>query len=236
MKQTALWALAAFLLMPVGPELPRVGRRDHRDACRGDGNGRSRRSRDRRAGAGDDLRGTGTGHRRRLHGCDVRWADAGLQPRARCGRPTDRPWRVESYRVEELGWPLRVPLIGLVLGLLLALVFASGWIFLLSIAAGFAAGYSLRGETDVRLHLRRCSDHAFDTEYPSLRAFADLLIIRVGQKTIRRQFLEERHGVYRTTLYDDLGPPPAEPPSSTRRSRARCSLRRTSRATCRERQ
>lgn len=129
-----------------------------------------------------------------------------------CGEPADRAWNSEQRTVEDLTWPLLAPLNGLLLGVLLAVFFWTGWsrwLVLLGLFVGFLLGYRLRGEVPATIRFRRCREHLNKTGIPTLRMFRNLLIIGVGDRSVWRQF---HYG--RTELETPIAAPPPLPSSA----------------------
>lgn len=105
-----------------------------------------------------------------------------------CGQRTSRDWEQEISRHENLAWALYAPLFGAAAGVLVAVMFGK-WLLPVGIVAGFALGYQFRSQTPVELTFRRCEKDQGNKKLPRVRLFSDVLIIRVGQTSIRQRFL-----------------------------------------------
>lgn len=104
-----------------------------------------------------------------------------------CGADAEEcPWQDESRQVPDLTVPLWTGVSALAVGLV-GLIW-HWWAGPLIWLAGTLAGRALRREMPVRVRFRRCDEHQADREYPALRRFADTLVIRVGNRDVRREF------------------------------------------------
>lgn len=135
-----------------------------------------------------------------------------------CGRRTDRDWQTDSSVQENLAAPLWAPVLGTAAGLLLAVLVWSRWMLPVGIVAGFALGYRYRSQTRVEVRFRRCEQDSDNHKFPRVRLFSDLLIIRVGQSSVRQKFLGLQMVVAASdeasseeTAAAEAGPPAAEP-------------------------
>ena len=70
------------------------------------------------------------------------------------------------------------------------------WAFPAAIYIGMVGGALFRTRNEVRLQFYRCSEHLRDKRYPRLRVFGDKLIIRVGDKSLRKDFHEPERKPY----------------------------------------
>jgi hypothetical protein len=129
---------------------------------------------------------------------------------AACGTTVGGDRLDEVRRVPNLSWPLWGPVAGLGAGVVLALFFWSKWVLLLGIVAGFVLGYSLRRETQIRLRYRLCKQHAANRRFPHVRLTGNLLVISVGQHSIKIDFLARERG----TLASPAPPTPSTVPES----------------------
>lgn len=64
------------------------------------------------------------------------------------------------------------------------------WAFPISVYLGFVSGVLFKTRNSVRAEFYRCPEHANDKRYPRYRVFGDNLIIRVGDKSLRKDFHE----------------------------------------------
>jgi hypothetical protein len=106
-----------------------------------------------------------------------------------CGTPTESAWQEEQFHFPDIRRPLRIVVAASGLGLGLSIYFWSVWPLPAGLLVGLVAGYALRREIEIHLRLRRCDEHAAKRRFPKVWVFGNTLIIRVGDATVRQEFL-----------------------------------------------
>ena len=123
------------------------------------------------------------------------------------GELTDRGWNVEDREVEDVTWPVWIPVISFPVSLVLAFSFGSFVIIPATVLGGMLLGYRLRRKQNVHITFKRSAEYAQRVKTPRLRLFGKQLIIRTGNRKVRDRFL----GI---PIPGDIAtPPPIEPGS-----------------------
>jgi len=112
-----------------------------------------------------------------------------------CGTPVDDKPELGIYQVENLTTPFWSVILGLFLGFILWFSTDYSWYMLLiGLAVGLMVGFGRHSVVEVKIRQWKCSKHKDSTRFPTLRTFADFLIIGVGSKELRQQFRLNRFG------------------------------------------
>jgi hypothetical protein len=106
-----------------------------------------------------------------------------------CGARTQDPTIDETRLVENAARAFWFPTAALLSGVSIGWFLFGRWIAILSLPLGFAAGYLMRNKVPVLLRLVRCHDHATRLNIPQVLAWGNTLVLRFGDKTVRKVFL-----------------------------------------------
>ena len=99
------------------------------------------------------------------------------------------------HQVDDYSSPALLAFLGVTSGGL-AGRFWNLWAFPGAIYLGMVAGTLFKTRNEVRIQFCRCPQHADDKRYPRLRVFGEKLIIRVGDKSLRKDFHEPERKPY----------------------------------------
>lgn len=111
-----------------------------------------------------------------------------------CGEAADQDWCQEQRVVQNLTYPLWMPVLGLTVGVFVAIWWINRWYILLLFLAGTWAGYRLASNFPAWVRYRRCRKHANQTHVPELRWARGSLIVEVGHRAVHRKFREAESG------------------------------------------
>lgn len=106
-----------------------------------------------------------------------------------CGERTQDPLLDETKQVENAARAFWFPAAALLFGLSIGWFMYGRWLAMLSLPLGLAAGYLVRGTVPVLLRLVRCSEHTTRFSIPQVLAWGNTLVLRFGNKTVRKVFL-----------------------------------------------
>lgn len=106
-----------------------------------------------------------------------------------CGVKTQNPTTDETKLVENAARAFWIPAAALLFGVSIGWFLFGRWFAALSLPLGFAAGYLMRSKVLVVLRLVRCHDHATRLNIPQVLAWGNTLVLRFGDKTVRKIFL-----------------------------------------------
>ncbi len=106
-----------------------------------------------------------------------------------CGEPTQNPPGCDVLEIDDASRAFWVPVGTWLTGALLGLVLWNRWYLLLALPAGAILGYLLKNKVAVRLHVARCDAHVARTNIPQVLAWGNTLVLRFGNKLVRKVFL-----------------------------------------------
>src|SRR4051812_27738886 len=106
-----------------------------------------------------------------------------------CGKWETSNCENAVLRVDDYSSPALLAFLGVTSGGL-AGRFWNLWAFPAVIYLGMVAGALFRTRNEVRIQYYRCPVHLRDKRYPRFRVFGEKLIIRVGDKSLRKDFHE----------------------------------------------
>lgn len=106
-----------------------------------------------------------------------------------CGERTQAPSIDESREVENAVRAFWIPAAATLLGPSIGWLLFGSWFASLSLPLGLTAGYLLRGKVPVLLRLVRCQEHTARGNIPLVLAWGSTLVLRFGNKTVRKVFL-----------------------------------------------
>lgn len=112
---------------------------------------------------------------------------------------------VEEREVVDVSVPFWVQPLSLVIALGMGFFTKVYWLIPILLALGLVVGYLFRRTKQIRLRFRRCVRHASELRLPTLRIFGDLLVVGVGCKEVRQQFVAQNRR--RRTSKDELEQP-----------------------------
>lgn len=129
-----------------------------------------------------------------------------------CGEPSEKSPSDETLAVDDAVRAFWTPLIVILLGGTVGWFLLGRWIATLSIPLGFVVGYLLRTRMPVRMRLVRCDTHATRTNIPQVLAWGNTLVVRFGNKLVRKVF---RYGETMDTVIPQTEASPADQPESS---------------------
>lgn len=106
-----------------------------------------------------------------------------------CGEPTSNPPIDENLSIDDAARAFWVPVGAIIAGGAMGLVLWDRRFLLLGVGLGPVLGYALRGKVAVRLRVTRCDQHLNRTRIPQILAWGNTLVLRFGNKLLRRIFL-----------------------------------------------
>jgi len=106
-----------------------------------------------------------------------------------CGERTQNPTTDETKLVENVARAFWFPAAAVLFGISIGWFLFGRWFAILSLPLGFVGGYLMRNKVPVLLRLVRCTDHATRLNIPQVLAWGNTLVLRFGDKTVRKIFL-----------------------------------------------
>jgi hypothetical protein len=106
-----------------------------------------------------------------------------------CGDAVRKDPVIEELSIDDAARAFWVPLGTFLAGTVLSIVLWNRWVVVLSIPLGFVLGYLLQSRMSVRLQIIRCDQHTTRTNIPQVLAWGTTLVLRFGNKLVRRVFL-----------------------------------------------
>jgi hypothetical protein len=108
-----------------------------------------------------------------------------------CSKETVNDWTDDERRILDPYPLIAAPLVGVALGVILALWYWRLWLLPLPILAGVLVGYALRREERFALKLKRCRKHAENVQVPELTVWHRQLTLRPGHREVKLAFLRQ---------------------------------------------
>jgi hypothetical protein len=93
----------------------------------------------------------------------------------------------EDRGVDDYSSPALTTFLGVLVGGLLGRYVALKWLPI-SILIGVIVGYFVRQRSEVNIQYRRCPNHVVGNPYPRLRLSGEYLVVKVGDKNVRKDF------------------------------------------------
>jgi len=106
-----------------------------------------------------------------------------------CGEKTQNPPLDEELSVDNAARAFWIPIATAMAGAALGLFLWNRWLLAAAIPLGVVLGYLMREKVSVRLRLARCDQHVTRTNVPQVLAWGNTLVLRFGNKLVRKAFL-----------------------------------------------
>lgn len=105
-----------------------------------------------------------------------------------CGAPAPHDAELETHAVPDVTGPLWSLVISFGIGIMLGIGMRAWWPLPFSLMIGLGVGYGLRRQFPAQIHCRRCAEHSARKDLPKLCGHKDVLLIRVGNAAVVREF------------------------------------------------
>lgn len=126
-----------------------------------------------------------------------------------CGQKSQNPTTDETKLVDNAARAFWFPTAALLFGVSIGWFLFGRWMAIVSLPLGIAAGYLMRSKIPVLLRLVRCDAHQSRLNIPKVLAWGNTLVLRFGDKTVRKIFLYGETMDFSVPQVDAAGTDPA---------------------------